>query len=123
MRLKASSTTARYTLPSPVGCSVTSTIHNRSGSTTSKDAVHGVLGRLGGRVTAGAASPAAPIDASHAGLAHQALHPFAGASDALAQPQLGVHPWRPVGAAAHAVDVDDGVGQIGVVKIPGRRPG
>jgi hypothetical protein len=74
--------------------------------------------RLGGRVASGAAPPAPPVDALHAGLAHQPFHPLAATADTLAQAQLGVHPRRPVAPPAHAVDVDDGVGQVGVVEIP-----
>src|SRR3954471_11593389 len=39
-------------------------------------------------------------------------------ADTLAQAEFSVHPRRPIRPAAHAVDVDDGVGQVGVVEIP-----
>ena len=58
---------------------------------------HQVLGGCGGRVTAGAAMPLPPVDAGDLGLAHQPLDPLAGAADALAEPEVGVDPGRPVG--------------------------
>ena len=62
--------------------------------------VHEIFGRLGGRVAAGAAPPATPVDTLDAGLAHQPLDALAAAPDALAEAQLGVHPRRPIRPAA-----------------------
>jgi hypothetical protein len=73
-----------------------------------------VVTGLGRRVPAGAAPTPATVDAGHAGLAHQALDPLAGAAGGEAEAELGVHPRGPIGASAHPVDVDDGVGQGGV---------
>jgi hypothetical protein len=49
-----------------------------------------VLGRLGTRITAGAALGLAPADAGDAGLAHEALHSLAATAHTPAQAQLGV---------------------------------
>jgi hypothetical protein len=73
--------------------------------------LHQVVRRFDGGVTSGAAPAFAAVDASDTGLAHQPFDPFTRTPDAVAEAQLGVHPRRPIGAAAHPVDVDDGVGQ------------
>ena len=44
---------------------------------------------------------------------------FAADPNPNAEPQLGVHPRRPVGAPRVPVDVDHDVGQVGVLEIPG----
>jgi hypothetical protein len=75
-----------------------------------------IVGRFGA-IALGAASAAASVDAGDARLAHQALDPFARAAHVLAELELGVDPWRAIGAPAHGPDVDDGVGQIGVVEV------
>ena len=79
--------------------------------------LHQVLGRLGGGVTSGAAPALAPIDARDARLAHEALDALFRAAGVLAQVKLGMDPRRAIGAPAHAVDVDDRVGQEGVVEV------
>ena len=67
-----------------------------------------------------------PVVGCHAGsvqpgpLPHEPLHPFAATADACTEAQLGVHPRRPVAAPARPMDVDDGVGQVGVVQSPVR---
>jgi hypothetical protein len=54
--------------------------------------VHEILGWLGVGIPARAPSMAAPVDALHAGLAHQPFHPLAAAPNPFAQAELGVHP-------------------------------
>ena len=60
-------------------------------------------------------------DPGPAGQPHQPGDPLAADPDAHPEAQLGVHPRRPVGAARGRVDVDDGVGQVGVVDLAWRR--
>ena len=79
-----------------------------------------VVGGLGTEIPPRAAAPAAPVDAGHSGLAHQALDALARAADVEAEFELGVDPGRAIGAPAHGPDVDDGVAQVGVVEIFGR---
>ena len=82
-----------------------------------EDPVHQVFGGLGVEIPPGATTTAAPMDPRDVRLAHQALHPLAGAAELLAEPQLGMDPWGAIGAAAHRPDVDDRVGEIGVVEV------
>jgi len=51
-----------------------------------------VVARIGGPVTAGAAAPLAPVDADHAGLAHEPFDPLARATQLLAETEFGVDP-------------------------------
>jgi hypothetical protein len=53
--------------------------------------------------------------------AHQQRNSVVADHDPTAQPQLGVHPKRPIGPARVLVRLDDQVGQPGVVDRPGRR--
>ena len=53
---------------------------------------HQIGRRLDVGVASGATGPSAPVDASDAGLAHQALDPFAAASGIETQAELGVDP-------------------------------
>ncbi len=76
-----------------------------------------ILRRGGAGVAAGATPSLAPVDALHAGLAHEPLDSLAGAADALAEAEVGMHPGRAVGATGAPVDVDDGVGQVGVGQV------
>ena len=55
-------------------------------------ALHQVVAGLGVGVAAGTAPAFAPVDPGDAGLAHEPLHPLAGAAQALAEAQLGVDP-------------------------------
>jgi hypothetical protein len=52
---------------------------------------------------------------------HQPGDPFAADVDVQAQPQLGVHAWRAVGAPAVGMDLADLFTEIGVVHGPLRR--
>jgi hypothetical protein len=60
-------------------------------------------------------------DAADASDPHQPAHPLAADPHTLPEPQLGVHPRRPIRAPRHGVDVDDGVGQVRIGDIPRRR--
>ena len=67
------------------------------------------------------------MHALQAVLAHQADDPLAADLDVQAQPQLGVHTWRAVGATAACMDLADLFAEIGVPQRPlrrrARRPG
>jgi hypothetical protein len=76
-----------------------------------------IIAGLGVEIPAGAAPTPASVDAGDTGLSHQSLDPLAGAAQVLAESELGVHAGRAVGPAAHPVDVDDRVGQHGVVVV------
>jgi len=63
-------------------------------------------------------APLVPVrDPAPADQPHQPGHPFTADPDPHPEAQLGVHPRRAVGAARHRVHVDDGVGQVGVLKV------
>ena len=81
-------------------------------------ALHQVFGRRGLRITPGAASVVATVDALDAGLGHEPGHPLARAALALAQDQLGVDPRGPIGTPGHLMDVEHGVGEHRVVPVP-----
>ena len=80
--------------------------------------------RCGGRVAACGAVPPAAVDALEAVVAHQPGDPFAADMDVQAQPELGMHAWRAIGAPAAGMDLADLFAEIGVVqRPPRRRPG
>ncbi|MDP9821157.1 hypothetical protein J2S59_000966 [Nocardioides massiliensis] len=64
-----------------------------------------------------AASLVAVADSAAPGDPQQPGDPLAADPNAQSEPELGVHPRRPVGVAGFAVDVDDRVRQIGVGEI------
>jgi hypothetical protein len=68
-----------------------------------------------------AASLAAVAQPRGPGQAHQPGDALATHSDVLGEPQLGVHPRRPISTPRHLVDVDDGVGQVYVGEVPARQ--
>jgi hypothetical protein len=71
--------------------------------------------------------PPAAVDALQAVVTHQPGDPFAADVDVQAQPELGVHAWRAIGASAARVDLADLFAEIGVLQRPlrrrARRPG
>jgi len=79
-----------------------------------------VLGGIGVRIAPGTAASLAPVDADHAGLAHQAFHALARAADPFPEAKVGMDPGRAVGAPAAAVDVDDDIGELGILPVPVR---
>jgi hypothetical protein len=79
--------------------------------------VHQIVGRLGLQVTHSAAPATSTTNAAHACLGHEALDALSRAPNVLAEAQLGMHPERAIGAAAHFVDIDDRVGQVRVVEV------
>ena len=58
--------------------------------------------------------PPAAVDAHQAVVAHQPGDPFAADMDVQAEPELGMHAWRAVGAPAAGVDLADLFAEIGV---------
>ena len=90
-------------------------------------AVDQVRRRCGGRVAACGAVPPAAVDAQQAVVAHQPGDPFAADMDVQAQPELGMHAWRAIGAPAAGMDLADLFAEIGVLQRPlrrrARRPG
>jgi hypothetical protein len=83
---------------------------------TARPARDQVVGGLSSWIPVGAAPTFAPIDARDADLSHEPLDKFSRAPGVLAEAQLGVDPRRSIGAA-HAMDVDDGVGQHGIAEV------
>jgi hypothetical protein len=77
--------------------------------------------RCGGRVAACGAVPPAAVDALQAVVAHQPGDPFAADMDVQAQPELGMHAWRAIGAPAAGMDLADLFAEIGVLQRPLRR--
>jgi hypothetical protein len=82
-----------------------------------------IIGRDGVAVASCAALAAPAGDALELGVAHEALHPLAADADVLAEAELGVHPRAAIGATGLAVNLADGLDQLGVLASPLARVG
>jgi hypothetical protein len=119
-RLKAWSTTARWALPhgwvlrhvhhlQPVGLGAVKVRFIKPPDT---------------RLSPGGCSrPSSAVDPEDPGLPLPMLDPLAHAPKTLAEAQFDVDPRRAIGAPAHPLDVDDGVGEVAVGPVPVRPRG
>jgi len=82
-------------------------------------AVHQIRVRAGRGIADRAALMPAAVDAGQPGLAHQPLHAFAAAPQALAEPQLGMDPRGAVTATGLLMDLADHGGQVRICLLPG----
>ena len=105
---------ARYRVPSQQANSVMSATQRRSGAVGGEVPSEQIRCRCGVRA---AATPfAAAVHTDQTLLGHQPSHPLA-AHPPAPVPQLAVDPWCPVGALRRPMNVDDLVGQDGIVEI------
>jgi hypothetical protein len=110
-RENTSRTTAQYTLPSRVGCSVISVTQSSSGRSRVELALHEIAGC---REVWCAAVAGPPRDTVQMGASHQQGDRFVTNLDPMAERQLGVHAPSAIDTTEVRVDLADHVGEPGL---------